>query len=140
MYRTVYTGLSGTIKCNHSSNDLACHSSTVFTWWYSFSRLYPLGNNIIESSLVNQGWRNASSARIREPGGYSRNCCRRFKTKFVGFLESALSLVEVVGELSTEEGGRLGRRGESGTAGTMLNTTLLAPGSSLNSYCKRFRI
>ena len=42
--------------------------------------------------------------------------------------------------LSTQEGGRLGRRGESGTAGTILNTTLLAPGSSLNSYCRRFRM
>lgn len=87
-----------------------------------------MGNNIIESSLVNQGWHDASSARIREPGGYSRNCCRRFKTEFVGFLESAV-------DEGAEEGGRLGRRGESGTAATMLNTTLLAPGSSLNSYC-----
>ena len=81
---SVYTGLSGTIKCNHFSKGLPCHSSTVFTWLYSFSRLYPLGNNIIESSLVNQGWRSASSALIREAGGYTRNCCRRFKIKFVG--------------------------------------------------------
>ena len=120
--------------CNHSSKDLPCHSST-FTWLYSLSRLYFLGNNIIESSFVNQGWRNASSALRREPGGYSRNCCRRFKTKSS---EDALLLVEVVAEWITEDKGRLGRRGESGTAGTMLKTTLFAPGSSSNSYCGWF--
>ena len=34
----------------------------------------------------------------------------------------------------TVDGGKFGRRGSSGTAGTTLNTTLFAPGNSSNSY------
>ena len=135
-YKRIQAGLVGKIGYNHSSKDLPCHSSTiVFTWRYSLSMLYPLGNSSIESSSVNQGWCNASSARIRKLGGYRRNCCRRCKTEFFCTLVEG-ALIEVVVEPSTEDGGRLGRRGERGTGGTVVNTTLLAPGSSLNSYGK----
>lgn len=128
-------GLAGIIECNHSSKDLPCHSSTtVFTWWSSFSRLYPLGNSITESSFISQGWCNASSACIRELGGYTKNCCKRFKTESFDTSSDALSLIEVVTEGNTEDRGRLGRRGERRTEGTMLNTRVLAPGSSSNSY------